>query len=296
VPITSKGTEAEAPSKPSPGLYLTAVPIGNAQDITLRALDILRRADTVACEDTRHTRKLLDMHGISASLVAYHEHNAAAMRPILLDRIRGGEAVALVSDAGLPLVSDPGFKLARAARDAGLMVTCLPGASAPLTGLLLSGLPTDRFLFAGFPPPRTAARRSFLAEMSAIPATLVFFESPRRLPDSLADMADILGPREAAVTRELTKLFEEVRRARLPALAAAYRLSGPPKGEIVVVVGPPDDDPSVAEEDVDGQLRTALAGGSLRDAVNAVAIATGMPRKAVYARALALSGDARDKR
>lgn len=277
-------------SKLAAGLYLVATPIGNAADITLRALDTLRRADAVACEDTRVTTRLFRIHGIDTPLLAYHEHNAERMRPVLLDRVRAGEAVALVSDAGTPLVSDPGFKLVRDAVAAGLPVAALPGPSAPLAALLLSGLPTDRFLFAGFLPNRQAARRGAIGEVKAVPATLVFFESAQRLPDSLADLADLLGPREAAVARELTKLYEEVRRGPLPDLAAHYAAAGPPRGEVVVVIGPP-----LAEEaergaaDVDTLLGDALARLSVRDAAADVAARTGRPKREVYARALELA-------
>jgi 16S rRNA (cytidine1402-2'-O)-methyltransferase len=274
-----------------PGLYLTALPIGNAGDITLRALDLLRDADVIACEDTRTTGRLMSIYGIATKLIAYHEHNAAEMRPQLLRRIAEGQAVALVSDAGMPLISDPGYKLARAARDEGLMVTCLPGASAPLVGLLLSGLPSDRFLFAGFPPPKSAARRTFLAELAPIAATLILFEAPHRLPECVADLAAVFGDREAAVTRELTKLFEEVRRGPLPELAAHYAEAGPPKGEIVIVIAPPGAAARPTGEDLSAQLRRALAGMSLRDAVEAVATATGEPKREVYRLALDLTAD-----
>jgi 16S rRNA (cytidine1402-2'-O)-methyltransferase len=265
------------------------VPIGNARDITLRALDLLAAADVVACEDTRVTGRLLSLHGLSRPLVSYHEHNAETMRPVLLGRIREGAAVALVSDAGMPLVSDPGYKLVRAAHAAGLAVTCLPGASAPLAALVLSGLPSDRFFFAGFPPRGPAARRRFFAEAAAVPATLLFFESARRLAASLADLAAALGDREAAVARELTKRFEEVRRGRLADLARHYAEAGPPRGEVVVVVGPPEAAPA-EPADLDAALAEALARLSLRDAVAEVAAATGRPRREVYRRALALGG------
>ncbi|WP_425450170.1 16S rRNA (cytidine(1402)-2'-O)-methyltransferase [Virgifigura deserti] len=272
------------------GLILVATPIGNLADITLRALDTLRRADVIACEDTRVTARLLARYGIETSLLAYHDHNAARRRPVLLDRLRRGETVALVSDAGTPLVSDPGFKLVRAARDAGINVTAAPGPSAPLTALVISGLPSDRFLFAGFLPPRGAARRTALGTLATVPASLLFFESAGRLAATLADMATVLGPREAAVARELTKLFEEVRRAPLPELAAHYAAAGPPKGEIVIVVAPPEE-AAATEADLDAALERALAEMSLRDAAAAVATATGRPRREVYARALALARD-----
>ncbi len=290
----SGGVWASKPAEPvPPGLYLTAVPIGNARDITLRALDTLAAVDAIACEDTRVTAKLLRLYGISGSLISYHDHNADKMRPAILKRIAAGQSVALVSDAGTPLVSDPGYKLVRAAQEQGLPVTCLPGASAPLAGLLLSGLPSDRFLFAGFPPSRSGPRRAAFAELAAVPATLVFFESARRLPASLADLAAVLGDREAAVARELTKRFEEARHGTLGSLAEHYRIAGPPKGEVVVVVGPPGVAEAPAEAEIDAMLRDALDGLSLRDAVAAVAAATGQPRRAVYRRALAVDRPSR---
>jgi 16S rRNA (cytidine1402-2'-O)-methyltransferase len=266
-----------------------ATPIGNARDITLRALDVLGAADLVAAEDTRTTGNLLAMHGIKAPLTAYHEHNAEAARPKLLAQLRAGAVIALVSDAGTPLVADPGWKLVRECVDEGIAVTALPGASALLTGLQLSGLPSDRFLFCGFLPPKSAARRSELAALAATPATLLFYEAPHRLAACLADMASVLGDRPAAVARELTKLFEEVRRAPLRELARHYAEVGAPKGEIVVAVGPPHPADAALEGDaLDAALRNALASMSLRDAADAVARSTGTPRRDVYARALAL--------
>lgn len=270
------------------GLAIVATPIGNAGDITLRALDLLRRADRIACEDTRVTGRLMARYGIATPLLAYHEHNAARMRPVLLERLRRGETIALVADAGTPLISDPGYKLVRAAVEAGIPVTTLPGASAPLAALVSSGLPTDRFFFAGFLPPRTAGRRAELAELAGIAATLIFFESAGRLAATLADMAAALGARDAAVARELTKLYEEVRRGKLAELAEHYAAAGPPKGEIVIVVGPPAAATEVSDEAIDDALRGALATSSLRDAVAAVAAGLGAPRRRVYARALAL--------
>jgi 16S rRNA (cytidine1402-2'-O)-methyltransferase len=269
------------------GLAVVATPIGNAGDITLRALAALRASDAIICEDTRVSAKLLARHGIRRPLLAYHEHNAERMRPKILARLRAGESLALISDAGTPLVSDPGYKLLRAAIAEGLAVTTLPGPSAALAALVLSGLPPDRFFFAGFLPPKAAGRRQALAELAAIPATLIVFEAPGRLPESLADMADLLGPRPAAVARELTKLFEEVRRDDLAALARHYAEAGPPPGEVVVVIGPPGA-PAADEAALDAALGEALAHMSLRDAVAAVAAATGQKRRTVYARALAL--------
>ena len=273
-------------SKRWAGLAIVATPIGNLADITARAVTMLAEADVIACEDTRTTVKLLRAHGIGSPLTPYHEHNAERARPALLARLRRGERVALVSDAGTPLISDPGYKLVRAAIAEGVPVTTAPGPSAPLAALAVSGLPTDRFLFAGFLPPRTGRRKSVLADMASLRASLIFFESPRRLAASLADMAEVLGPREAAVCRELTKLHEEVRRGTLAALAAQYGDANTPRGEVVVVIGPPDA-AEADDDEIDRLLGEALEGASLRDAVDAVAAATGAPRKAVYARALA---------
>jgi 16S rRNA (cytidine1402-2'-O)-methyltransferase len=253
----------------------------------LRALDVLRHADLVAAEDTRVTAKLFALHGINAAMTAYHDHNAEKVRPHLLAKLAAGAVVALVSDAGTPLISDPGYKLVRAAHAAGIHVTALPGASAVLTALVLSGLPTDRFMFAGFLDARTERRRKALAELATVPASLVFFESAPRLAASLADMAERLGARDAAVGRELTKRFEEMRRGTLAELAAHYADAGPPKGELVVVVGPPRADATPVS--IDDLLRDALTHQSLRDAADAVAKATGRPRREVYARALELA-------
>lgn len=274
----------------APGLYVTATPIGNAGDITLRALDVLSRADLVLCEDTRVTAKLFAIHGIAAKTAPYHDHNAAEMRPRVLRRLEAGEAIALVSDAGTPLVSDPGLKLVREALDAGHNVTALPGASSVLAALTLAGLPTDRFFFAGFLPPKQEARRKELAELAVIPATLVFLESANRLEAVLADMAAALGSREVSVARELTKKFEEVRRGTLADLAAHYAEAGAPKGEIVIVVGPPEKHTALCAHEVDAMIENALQRASLKDAVAEVVSVTGLPRREIYARALELSG------
>ncbi|MEO5373650.1 MAG: 16S rRNA (cytidine(1402)-2'-O)-methyltransferase [Alphaproteobacteria bacterium] len=258
--------------------------------MSARAREVLAAADVIACEDTRVTGKLLELVGIAArGLTPYHDHNAARARPILLERLRQGETVALVSDAGTPLVSDPGYRLVRACLDEGISVAAVPGPSAVLTALSVSGLPCDRFLFAGFPPNRRSARRSALAEVAEVPATLVFYESAQRLAASLADMAEILPGRDAAVARELTKLFEEVRRGPLSELARHYAEAGPPKGEIVIVVAPPPPPPPMESTELDALLRQALEGASVRDAAAAVAASTGLPRRQVYARALALA-------
>jgi 16S rRNA (cytidine1402-2'-O)-methyltransferase len=283
---------ADRPGPLAPGLYLVATPIGNARDITLRALDVLTAADVLAAEDTRNTRRLLTIHGVrrpqGGQLVPYHDHNGAAQRPRLLAALAEGRSVALVSDAGTPLVADPGYRLAAEAIAAGHPVTALPGASAALAALAVAGLPTDRFLFAGFPPPRSAARRRALAELAAVQGTLVFYESPRRLAASLADMAATLGAdRPAAVCRELTKRFEETRRGTLGALAAEYAAAPEPRGEVVVLVGPPAVQ-AASGEALDAALAGALPGRSVRDAAEAVAAELGLPRRQVYARALAL--------
>lgn len=280
-------------SKLSPGLYVVATPIGNIRDMTLRGLDVLAAVDAVVCEDTRVTGKLLKVYGIKAlQVIAYHEHNAAAIRPGLLRRLAAGEALALTSDAGTPLISDPGYKLVREAADSGIAVFALPGASASLAALVSSALPTDRFMFAGFLPPRRAARRKALAELATVRTTLIFFESTRRLAASLADMAAVLGPRPAAVGRELTKLHEETRRDTLGALAEHYKNAGPPKGEAVVVVGPPAGEVAVA--DIDAMLGQALDGMSVRDAAAAISTASGRPRREVYARALEIAAARRE--
>lgn len=266
---------------------MVATPIGNLADISLRALSVLHDADRIFCEDTRVTGKLMLRYGISTSLGAYHDHNAEEMRPVILAALRRGERVALVSDAGTPLVSDPGYKLVRAALAEDLPITAIPGPTAAVTALILSGLPPDAFLFAGFLPPRQAARRRALARWATVEATLLFYESTQRLAESLADMAEVLGNRTAAVARELTKLHEGVRRGRLADLAAHYRLAGPPRGEAVVVVGPPERrEPDQAE--VDERLRTALAELGVREAAAKLAAETGLSRGELYRRALAL--------
>jgi 16S rRNA (cytidine1402-2'-O)-methyltransferase len=269
-----------------PGLHLIATPIGNLGDITLRALWALRGVDRILCEDTRVTGRLLARFGIATPLDAYHDHNADRVRPLALAALRRGERLALVSDAGTPLVSDPGFKLVRAALDEGLPVTAEPGPSAAIDALILSGLPSDAFLFAGFLPPRAAARRKALGVWRDVPATLIFYEGQSRLAAALTDMYDVLGDRPAAIGRELTKRHEEVRRGSLIALALHYR-GEPPRGEVVIVVGPPEPE-APAPADIDKLLDAKLARLSLRDAVAELATETGIARRTLYERALTL--------
>jgi 16S rRNA (cytidine1402-2'-O)-methyltransferase len=274
--------------KIAPGLHIVATPIGNLGDITLRALATLAGADLIACEDTRVTRKLLGRYGIATPLTPYHDHNAAAARPKLLRRLAEGASIALVSDAGTPLVSDPGFKLARAAQEGGHMVTALPGPSALLAALAVAGLPTDQFFFGGFLPAKQAARRARIAELARIPSTLVLFETGPRVTATLADLAAGLGRREAALCRELTKIHEEIRRGDLETLAQNSPASEV-RGEIVLVIAPPQASAPPSADDTDTLLRRALARVSLKDAVGEVAEATGLPRRDLYQRALALA-------
>jgi 16S rRNA (cytidine1402-2'-O)-methyltransferase len=278
----------------APGLHIVATPIGNLGDITLRALETLAAADLIACEDTRVTRKLLNRYGIDTPLTPYHEHNAAKARPLLLRRLSEGAAIALVSDAGTPLISDPGYKLVRAVQEADHAVTALPGASALLAALTIAGLPTDQFLFAGFLPPKEAARRARVAELARIPATLVLFEAGPRLAATLAYLAAGLGNREAVLCRELTKLHEEIRRGDLATLARIYA-DNPPRGEIVVVIAPPQAAARVSAAEADAMLRQALSRVSLKDAVGEVADATGLPRREVYRHALEIAKDAEEQ-
>jgi 16S rRNA (cytidine1402-2'-O)-methyltransferase len=274
------------------GLVLVSTPIGNLGDVTARARAVLGASDVVLCEDTRHTARLLSALGIAARTEPLHEHNEDARIGPVLALLRAGKRVALVSDAGTPLVSDPGFRLVRAVIAEGLPVGAVPGPNAALTALVLSGLPPQPFLFLGFPPPRHAARRAGFgrlraAERAGLAATLVWHEAPHRLADALADMAEAFGARPAAVARELTKRFEEMRRGDLPTLAAHYA-SSEARGEITVVVGPPAQDDV---ENLDGRIRAALAGHSVKDAAALVAAATGLPRKIVYARAMELAAE-----
>jgi 16S rRNA (cytidine1402-2'-O)-methyltransferase len=282
------GTHPVDVERLAPGLHIVATPIGTLSDITIRALAALAGADLIACEDTRVTRKLLDRYGIETPLTPYHDHNAAQARPALLRRLAEGAALALVSDAGTPLISDPGYKLVRAAQDAGHLVTALPGPSSVLAALTIAGLPTDQFLFAGFLPPKQTARRTRIAELARVPATIVLFETGPRIAATLADLAAGLGPREAAICRELTKLHEEVRRGDLETLAQGAA-AGESRGEFVVIIAPPPAAEAPSAEDTETLLREALVRVSLKDAVAEVAAATGLPRRELYQRALALT-------
>ncbi len=288
--FTAFGLAAEAEPL-RPGLYVVATPIGNLKDVSFRALSVLAAADAVLAEDTRVTKTLLAHYGISTPLVAYHEHSNDAVRERMVHRIREGQALALVSDAGTPLVSDPGYRLVQAAIEEGLPVTPIPGASAALTALVVSGLPTDRFFFEGFLPPRSAARRTRLSEIASIPGTLMLFEGPHRLPEMLADAAAVLGERPAVVARELTKLFETVRRGTLPELAAMFAQEGPPKGEIVVLIGEATKAMQAAEvvANLDERIEAALKNHSIKDAAAIVAAELNVPKREVYARALVLA-------
>lgn len=280
------------PSGIHPGLFLVATPIGNLGDLSPRAVATLRSSDLILCEDTRTTAFLLSQHGIAAPTSPLHEHNEDARTPSILERLRGGGLVSLVSDAGTPLMSDPGYRLVRAAIAEGLQVSGVPGPNAALFALTLSGLPPHPFLFLGFPPPRSAARRTAFADLRAaeragLSATLIWHEAPHRLAETLSDLLAVFGDRPAVVARELTKRFEEVRRDALPGLCAHYAENAA-RGEITLLVGPPAADAGDAD-DLDGQLRRALAAHSVKDAAALVAAATGLPRRTVYARALELA-------
>jgi 16S rRNA (cytidine1402-2'-O)-methyltransferase len=288
--FTAFGLAAEAEPLPA-GLYVVATPIGNLRDVTFRALSVLAAAAAVLAEDTRITKRLLAHYGITTPLLTYNDHSSEAVRERMIHRLREGEALALVSDAGTPLVSDPGYRLVQAAIAAGLPVTPIPGPSAMLTALVVSGLPTDRFFFEGFLPAKSGARRTRLQAIAGIPGTLILYEAPHRLPEMLADAAEILGRRPAVVARELTKLFETVRRGDLPDLARQFAQEGPPKGEIVVLVGEGTAGTPGPEADaaLDARIEAALARHSIKDAAALVAAETGLPKRDVYARALALA-------
>jgi 16S rRNA (cytidine1402-2'-O)-methyltransferase len=286
------GGERLAAPKAAPGLYLVATPIGNLGDITLRALETLAGVDIIACEDTRITRRLTERYAISARLTPYHEHNAAEMRPKILAQLAQGASIALVSDAGTPLISDPGFKLVREASSAGFSVVALPGPSSVLAALSVAALPTNRFFFEGFLPPKQAARRARLTELARLDATLVLFESGSRVQETLADLAAIMGARDAAICREMTKLHEEIKRSTLAGLAqSAATLET--RGEFVLVIGPQaEGSQAMTADEVDNLLRERLARDSVKDAVAHAVEVSGRPRREIYARALELAKSA----
>ncbi|WOH66376.1 16S rRNA (cytidine(1402)-2'-O)-methyltransferase [Bradyrhizobium sp. BWA-3-5] len=286
------GQPLDAP-KPAPGLYLVATPIGNLGDITLRALETLAGVDIIACEDTRVTRRLTERYAISAELKPYHEHNAVMARPKILERLAQGASIALVSDAGTPLISDPGFKLVREVSAAGYAVVAVPGASSVLTALSVAALPTDRFFFEGFLPAKEVSRRTRLAELARIDATLVMFEAGSRVQETLRDLAATMAGRDAAICRELTKLHEDIRRAPISEMAkAADTLET--RGEFVLVVGPPPKDAEImTQHDLDDLLRSSLVRDSVKDSVAHAVELSGRPRREVYARALELAKEIR---
>jgi len=274
-----------------PGLYVAATPIGNLKDVTCRVIETLKSADKILCEDTRQTAKLCSAYGIATPRVAYTEHNADRVQPEILAALKSGAAICLVSDAGTPLISDPGYRLVHAARDAGVRVIPLPGPSAVIAALSASGAPTERFLFAGFPPSKSEARLAFFRSLAATDATLVFFEGPSRLAESLAAMALAFGPRGAVVARELTKIHEEFDAGPLDALAQKYA-SAETRGEIVVIVAPPEKRAEATLDDIDQFIGAALASMSVKEAAAAAADALGVPRKLAYQRALLLKAPA----
>jgi 16S rRNA (cytidine1402-2'-O)-methyltransferase len=289
----SRGEDSNLPA----GLYIIATPIGNIEDITLRALDILGKVDLIACEDTRVSGKLTSYYDIPVQKIPYHDHNADEMRPRLIALLNEGKRIALISDAGMPLISDPGYKLVAQCAAENILMTCIPGPTASLSALVLSGLPTDKFMFAGFLPPKSAARRTALAEIKTIPATLIFYETGPRLQDSLEDMQAVLGDRPAAVARELTKKFEEVQRGLFSTLIKHYETAGEPRGEIVVVVGAPvaGQAEDWTEQAIDKLLLEMMdkQAMSVKDAAAFVAAKSGIKKRDVYQRALMLRQNSR---
>lgn len=285
----AEGRVGTAQSKLASGLYLVGTPIGNLGDITSRAITILQSVDSVLCEDTRHSGRLMAALGLKVRLRPYHDHNAARVRPAILQELAAGGRLALISDAGMPAIADPGHKLVKEALDAGIRVSAAPGPSAGLMALAISGLPTDRYFFQGFLPAKASARRKVWRELAPIPASLVVFEAPGRLAASLADAAEILGPRPAVIARELTKLYEELRRGRLDELALALAAEPVPRGEIVLVIGPPAQSANAMDAAaVDELLGEALAAHGPSRAAAIVAERSGRPRAELYKRALAL--------
>jgi 16S rRNA (cytidine1402-2'-O)-methyltransferase len=287
----SQASDGQAPRKPplAPGLHIVATPIGNLGDITLRALSTLAACDAILCEDTRLSARLLSRYGITTKLSPYHDHNAAKLRPQILERLQQGACLALISDAGMPLISDPGFKLVREAIDGGVHVEVIPGVSASLTALALSGLPTDRFMFCGFLPPKQGERRRAIAAVEEIKATLIFFESPNRIVETLHDLATALPHRLLAVSRELTKLHEETLRGSAADVLAVLEQRPVVKGEITLVVGPPPELEALASQaDIDRALREAAQTLSSSQAAAEVARNCGIGKKAAYSRLLEL--------
>ena len=284
----AREVERQLGAKLDPALYLVSTPIGNLGDITLRALAVLARADVVYCEDTRRSRALVEHFSLKAALRPYHEYNATAQRPRILANLAEGKCVALISDAGTPLISDPGFKLVREVVDAGFAAVSVPGASALLAGLVCAGLPTDAFFFAGFLPPRSGPRKVRIEALRRVEATLVFYEAPSRVADALGDLGAVLGARPAAVARELTKLHETVARGSLIDLAERFQ-SREERGEFVIVVGPPGNH-EVSDVDIERALAEALDAMRLKDAAKAVADALGVSRNRVYDLGLKLKG------
>jgi len=272
-----------------PGLYVTATPIGNLADITYRAVDVLKSADLILCEDTRVSAKLLSHYDISTKCISYHDHNAQRVRPQILEKLKQGAAIALISDAGTPLISDPGFKLVREVADLGVKVVSIPGPSSPIAAMSIAGLPSDRFLFLGFLPAKTHARKQVLAEVSNINATLIFLETGPRLIKMLNDVLEVLGAREGAVAREMTKLYEEIKRDKIDALIEIYGKSERIKGEIVVLIEPPQEK-TFAQDEIDDLILEQLKSTSLKETAAHVATITGLAKRQIYTRALSLSG------
>lgn len=302
-PVTPSNTDTSGDGSFRPrkeklasGLYVVATPIGNLRDITLRALDILASVDIVLAEDTRHTGKLLQAHGLKAQLRPYHDHNGARARPGILGDLAAGKSLALVSDAGTPLISDPGYKLVSDVADAGHIVTAIPGASALTAALSIAGIATDRFLFAGFLPSRPVARRAVLDDLAGVKSSLAFYETGPRLPDMLAAAGEVLGDRPACIARELTKLHEDARRGKLVELAGSYAGAPPPKGEIVVLIGPPAEDADKPDgAALDRLIGVALSAGESVSGLSArLAKTHGLVKREVYSRALALKSDRAD--
>ena len=275
------------------GLYIVATPIGNLSDISLRALDILKLVDIIACEDTRVSGGLLSHYGINKPLISYNDHNGDERRPEIFAEIERGRRVALISDAGTPLVSDPGYKLVREAMAKGIYVTAIPGASSVLAALCLSGLPSDSFFFGGFLPSKTEALRKYIANLAAVPATLIFFESARRLEESLAVLRDVLTDRQGAIVREITKLYEESRRGKLSELLENIEKNGAPKGEVVIVIAPPGEVEVMEKQQLEKNLELLLKSHSVKEAAAIIAEQTGSPRKEIYALALKIQANLR---